>query len=429
MATDDGVGGIVPVSSSVGSESPWEDLPAPTPPTSPVQERAEHDAAVSTVSLDLEGYYDVMVVGMSGMGKSTTSDKMLIAKQLVGQLEERCSEIVHPQPIELQGSQLEGKCDEIVHSKPGEQHPQLEGKCDEIVCSKPAKQHPQLEGNSDEIVRPKPGKQQDTSQIDGNEAELKVKGKKLTIHNLTFWTACGLPEGLREEVGLYLKNLHFARVLEDPTKEINDARMEQDINPITSACQLVSNEATQMRVLDVPGFFGVQAPDSAITRTRQSASYLLRDDIHETAHNHLIIMRDVLRLQSAMKMVFRRILYFLPVRGPLGRQTKVLRQDLLLLCKYFGPSIFKSMILMATVQPHLSVKRHLLDDLFSEKEHEDTKFIFKQTLQGILSACPHRVPPEPPVVFISLLDTGESIVKKITTAVVQEEFCSTQGCV
>lgn len=403
MATAEGVGGIVPVPRP-SSESPWEDLPAPTPPTSPVQERAERDAVISTISLDLDGYYDVMVVGMSGMGKSTTSDKMVIAKR-VGQpdpqLEERSDEIVRPEPGAQQDPQLEGSSDEIVRPKPGE------------------RQDPQLEGRSDEIVRPKPTEQRDLAELDGNDAELTIKGKKLMMHNLTFWTACSLPEGLWDRVGLFLKNLHFARVLEDSTKEINDARKEQEINPITSACQLVSNEATKMRVLDVPGFFGVQ---SAAPRTRQSASSLLQDDIHETAHNHLIIMRDVLRIQSAMKMVFRRILYFLPGRGPLDKQTKVLRQDLLLLAKYFGPLIFKSMILIATVQPRWSIKKGLQNELFSEEECEDTRFVFKQTLEDILLPYPHKAPLEPPVVYVSLLDTGESIVEKIKKAAVQEEF-------
>jgi ABC-type dipeptide/oligopeptide/nickel transport system ATPase component len=36
------------------------------------------------VSLELDTYYDIMVVGMSGMGKSTTSDKMVIAKPAQG---------------------------------------------------------------------------------------------------------------------------------------------------------------------------------------------------------------------------------------------------------------------------------------------------------------------------------------------------------
>lgn len=310
----------------------------------PVQEEAgEDDGCVSTPCLGLDEYYDVMVVGMSGMGKSTTSDKMIIAK-LTDQLD---------------------------------------------------------------------------PQLDGNENEPVIEGAKFTKHKLTFWTAGGLPENMEECVAEYLKNLHFYGVLKDSHLEVNKSRKDQDVNPITSSCQLVSNEVNGMRVLDVPGFFSVQAEEPALGM-RQPVSRL-EEDIHTCTHNHLAIMREILRIQSTMNVAFRRILYFLPVRGPLGRQTRVLRQDLFLLAQYFGPTIFECMVLIATIQPRLSVM-NIPGGLFSVEECEATRITFKETLESVLSSYPRRAPLSPPVVFVSLLDTGKSIVEKIKTAEVEEDY-------
>ena len=175
-----------------------------------------------------------------------------------------------------------------------------------------------------------------------------------------------------------------------------------------------------MRVLDVPGFFGVQ-DEECDTMPRQPAPSL-EEDIHRGTDNHLRIMRDILRIQSTMKMAFRRILYFLPVRGPLGRQTRVLRQELLLLTRYFGPTIFEFMVLIATVPPRYSTM-DIPGGILSDKELEDTKLVFKKTLEKILMAYPlYKIPLDPPVVPISLLDTGKSIVEKIKAAKVHGNY-------
>lgn len=422
MSTHQGVGGIEPAppvpqsSYLVPTESPVpEESHVPTPPTSgPIQERACHDASISTAIMDLDGYYDVMVVGMSGMGKSTTSDKMVIAKlaehQYTGekvvanqQAPDRVTTKVIPP--------LDGGS-----GKKGEQNPQLGRESD----NKETKLT--VQRVSDEVVAKLTEHQLDgevatklVEKQDRDKNEPIIEKKKLTMHHLVFWTASSIPEKLKEPVTRYLKDLHFFREVKDSHLEINESRKGGEINPITSSCQLVSNEVTGMRVLDVPGFFSVQVQEHA-PRSRQP----LEEDIHNCTHNHLTIMREILRIQSTMKMAFRRILYFLPGRGPLGRQTMVLRQEMLLLAQYFGPSIFECMVLIATVQPRLSVMT-IPGGIFSAEEHEDTRLVFKETLEKVLAPSPCRPPLNPPVVFISLLDTGKSIVEKIKNAEVQEE--------
>ena len=299
------------------------------------------DSSSSTCLLE---YYDVMILGYTGMGKSTTSDKIIIAEK---QVETRAQE------------------------------------------------------------------------TDRNDQ--KMKEHKLTIDDLTFWTvAPSSPDNLKVLVRNYLKTLNYCRTMADPHLRVNAARMEQELNPMTASCQLVSNELTKIRVLDVPGFFGDAVGEE--DRTTARSTFLYEDNIDEFVLNHLKIMRHILRIQSTMKTVFRRILYFLPGRGPLQRSNQVLKQDIALLAKYFGPSIFESVVIVVTVEPRFSGMLDLQDRLFTDQDRTTTVEVFGKTLASVLSSYKHKVPINPPVVFISLLDTGESIVKKITEAEVKNEF-------
>ena len=380
MATNKGVGGIEPASSPGGK--------------------------------NVDEYYDMMVVGMSGMGKSTTADKILIASKLSGLQEcegmddgEPTAGEVTTKPAEIQDSQLDGGSNMKVVAV-------------DVTEESDDKAVQQISGGSvSKLQSNGEGSAKLTEKRGGDENEPVVKEKKLTMHNLTFWTACSLPEELKDPVTTYLKNLHFYRELEDSHLEINKCRSKQEVNPITSSCQLVSNDDTRMRVLDVPGFFGVKP----LKRERQPM-FSFEQDFRNCTSAHLSLMRDVLRIQSTMTMTFRRILYFLPGRGPLGRQTEVLRQDLFLLAQYFGPTVFECMVLIATVQPRLSIAA-IAGGAFSAEELEDTRLVFKEMLEDILASYPtYRVPLSPPVLYISLLDTGECIVEKIKAAEVHADY-------
>ena len=305
---------------------------SPTPMTPPPQEGGSADSAVG-VAIE-EEYYDVMMVGITGQGKTTTSDKMLVAnpsKELAGQ----------------------------------------------------------------------------------SEREHK---RTLTVKDLTLWTISRTPKDLNDFGG---HDPH--QTLHDPQKYLDDFRKAQELNPITSSCQLISNELSRMRILDVPGFFGVPV-HGEIEQTPwiDDSSSPLEKDIHKFTCNHLAIMRDILRVQSTMRMKFKRILYFLPVKGPLVRPSMVLRQELILLARYFGRSIFESMVLVATVSSHLSKMDDMQGKLFTDSEAKTTRTKFQETLRDILGLHPDSSTPYPPVIFISLLDTGEEIVDMVRRADVQK---------
>ena len=191
-----------------------------------------------------------------------------------------------------------------------------------------------------------------------------------------------------------LKHLSFFLGLENPHTELNllyNTRDKFDSSTSTEP-QLISNEMTVVRILDVPGFFG-----------------------EDYSTLGLAIMREVLRIQSAMRMNFRRVLYFIPKRGALDRDNYMLQMDLRIMTHYFGKSIFDCMVLIATVSP--DVYEYLPPGAisFTKNDKEMTQKYFQRSLSSIFQGecLPDR---KPPIIFISMNDTCEEVFTKIKNA-------------
>ena len=275
-------------------------------------------------------YYDIMVIGRTGMGKSTTSDKLVIAN-----LDDR--------------------------NYRGEQH-------------------------SDE----------------------SVEGVRMALSDLSMWLISDA-EGEMDRVTMRLKNLVMFRGLEKPHEEVNSFYNLQD-GQATTKSQLISNETTKVRVLDVPGFFGEEKPTSGAAATKETES------AERVKSKGLAIMREVLRIQATMQMNFRRIVYFIPERGPLERAHQVLQIEMELMVHYFGKSIFDCMVLVATVNP--DVYQYIPPDVvpFSNDAEQKTRRKFQETLSRVLPQG-ERLPSEkPPIIFLSMNDSCEDIYWKIKHA-------------
>ena len=124
------------------------------------------------------------------------------------------------------------------------------------------------------------------------------------MSDLSIWLVSDV-KGEIDRVTQRLENLVMFRGLENPHQEVNDFYMKESEQ--TTKSQLISNETTMVQILDVPGFFGKDCD-----RLSQTAS-------NSVTAKGLAIMREVLRIQAAMRMNFKRILYFIPERGPLER--------------------------------------------------------------------------------------------------------------
>ena len=262
-------------------------------------------------------YYDIMVIGRTGLGKSTTVDKLLVAK---------------PRGENYQEAQ---------HADP----------------------------------------------------EVEPSGERMRADNLTMWLISGDVEAAEQR----LKNMIFCRSIEPRHVEIN--KIHEKSSPATNKCELLSNEATRLRILDVPGFFGNDAgkgtnrshPGQSLSPTLTSAQSI--------AYTDLGIMRNILQIQSAMCMKFKRIVYFLPEKGPLVRPSGDLQLQLNTMIHYFGESIFDCMVLAATVSAS-SYKKFREDAvIFDEDDFQNTEKYFQEALGQIL---PNRERlPKPPIIFVS----------------------------
>jgi hypothetical protein len=278
-----------------------------------------HMAAQETPSIDIVDYYDILVIGRTGIGKSTTSDKLVIAN--------------------LTNRDYRGE----LHSM-----------------------DPMVEGG-------------------------RIKMSDLT---LGIW-----PLNHSDADKAEIEHLIFFCGLDNPHQKINDFYRKQ--NEQTMKSRLISNDTTMVRVLDVPGFCCNLNPQAASANVRT---------------NGLAIMQEVLRIQAAMKMDFKRILYLIPRWSPLEGSHEVLRIELEQMVHFIGKSIFDCMVLIATVNP--DVYQYIPPNVipFSSEAEMKIREKFQKVLSLVLPPGEQLPEQKPPIVFISMNDTCEDILTKVKTA-------------
>ncbi len=271
-------------------------------------------------------YNDIMIVGKTGMGKTTTADKLLVA---------------NPDGHNYQGAE---------HSEP------------------------------------------------------TVESEHVRADDLSIWLLSDTPNEITR-VKQRLKNLIFFRGLNEPHEEINRSHsVEEDSNRPTLSFELVSNESTKVRVLDVPGFFGEGDAGACIASAGEKAQHSVSVAVGR--------MRMILQIQTAMHMNFRRILYFLPLHGALKRLDAYLETELTTLAKYFGKSIFNCMVVAATMPSEAFEDGNQVT--LSDRAIAQTKQNFAAILSRVFPN--ERELPDPPVIYVSMADTCEAVLAKVMNA-------------
>ena len=172
----------------------------------------------------------------------------------------------------------------------------------------------------------------------------------------------------------------------------------------TFSFEIISNESTKVRVLDVPGFFGWGHTGadiaSAIKKTQHTIDVELRK------------MRMILQIQATMQMKFCRILYFLPSYGALKRVDSHLETELSIFSKYFGKSIFNCMVVAATMPAEAFMDGNRVT--FSDGAIAQTKHYFGAALSHVFPG--EKDLPSPPIIFISMTDTCETVLANVMNA-------------
>ena len=205
-----------------------------------------------------------------------------------------------------------------------------------------------------------------------------------------------------EKFKTHLEYLTSARSRKPPHLTVFD---ERTIGGCTGCCEVLSNETTKVRVMDLPGF-----NDS--TAYQHSKENELHKSYGAVASFNMDVTRNVIRIQSALGIRFNRVLYFLPVRGPLERDSADLKSELEQLNQMFGRPVFDSMIAIATVPENFSIMIMPDQAKLTPKGSEMCKKFLTDALKDVLDVQLEEV-PEIPIILISLSDTCEIVLDKI----------------
>ena len=209
-----------------------------------------------------------------------------------------------------------------------------------------------------------------------------------------------------------IKRIVFQRSIEG--EDIFDPDRE-DVDSDTKDCELLANETSRIRVLDVPGFFSSETL-SLVQESFPVGLSSLEQGACNVQQANLGVMRQILRIQAEKGLIFRHILYFLPFRGPPDRADSVLQSELRVMKYFFGRAIFECMVVVATMPSSVSKK-----GVFSDRDFMKTKraisraleLTFNPQISRDTTATPVKQ-PNPPVIYVSLEETGIEIYKKLT---------------
>lgn len=249
-------------------------------------------------------------------------------------------------------------------------------------------------------------------QATAEESGVERNGHESKYENYTGWLLCA-DENRSEQLSkttTRLKNIKFCQSLLDSHKEIDRMRSDElnpeDLYCSTKYCELLFNEASRLRVLDIPGFHSEKHFEGAIN----------------TAESNLSIVRNIVHIQVVAGVRFRRVLYF--VMCPVERSDRVMQGEISQMVQYFGKSIFRRMVIIAIIASHISEDNDInREKKFPPKVLEKTKQKFQEALKREFDekGLDSSGLPEPPIIAVAMTDTCEDILNAVTSAWIQED--------
>lgn len=168
---------------------------------------------------------------------------------------------------------------------------------------------------------------------------------------------------------------------------------------VTEDCKVVANDSIKIRVMDTPGL--------SDSNSKPGVNVFQRN---------LQIFRGIVREQmdEGKNWKIRRVLYFIPQRGVPEKADGILQDELQIMNRYFGQSIFNCMVIVATNRR--GVKQQALG--FDKDDVAEVQEVFKLALkkgtQLEMECCP-------PVIYFATGDKEDDILEKVKDAPVLKD--------
>ena len=198
------------------------------------------------------------------------------------------------------------------------------------------------------------------------------------------------------------------RAFTEPLDRSKKFETSNDLSPddvrkylsVTTKCKILANDETKVRVLDVPGF-----SDSGTLSKAAQVNISPQE-------GNLQIMRWIARVQETMQIRVRRVVYFLPIRGPLEKADGSLQEELRVLEHFFGTAMINCMVVVATNHPDERYQKVG----YSSEILVRTKDVFHTALK---SAVRNEKIGCPPIVYIGIND--DDVLTKLKKASVLKD--------
>ena len=150
--------------------------------------------------------------------------------------------------------------------------------------------------------------------------------------------------------------------------------------------RIVSNKKSPpIRVTVVPGLSG-------FTDINTDAANSVRD-------RNTGLIRMLFLIQRKLKMSFKRVVYFLPVRGPPEKADSYLRDELQTLWNFYEERIFQSMVMIATNSPDEDYQAVGFSESFKMKAMAVVTHVLSE-VSGAQITCP-------PIAYLPLTCTSD----------------------
>lgn len=152
---------------------------------------------------------------------------------------------------------------------------------------------------------------------------------------------------------------------------------------VTTQCQMLSNEQTKIRVLDIPGF--ADSEGNEMTTIDRNAG----------------LIDAVALISKKLNVGIHCILYFLPNRGVPERSDAYCQDEIKTLYHYYGAEIFHCMVMIAT-------KSRKEVSNFDDDDYEQTRQIILYTMKKVTK---NENPICPPVLYIPFNASADEVLQ------------------